>query len=99
MSAQSESVVLFVDMLGFAPLLEETLEGGVPARMGIAAGSFAALRFMTDNTTAAHVYSTQFLGTAVVRAYQAEKCGIQGLRILLHQSMRPLMMNEANNKF
>jgi hypothetical protein len=34
---------------------------------------------------------SQFLGTGVVRAYQTERCGVPGLRILLHPDLEPLL--------
>ena len=37
----------------------------------------------------------QFLGTGIVRAYQTERCGIAGLRILLHPDLEPLLDKEA----
>jgi hypothetical protein len=79
-------------------LMREMITNRVPVRMGIGAGSFAALRFLSDNTSHAHVHSTQFLGTAVVRAYLAEKCGIEGMRILLHPSVQPMLKGEVSNK-
>ena len=38
---------------------------------------------------------SQFLGTGVVRAYQAERCGVPGLRILLHPDLEPLLDRDA----
>jgi hypothetical protein len=61
----------------------------VPVRMGLAAGSFTALRFSADNTNKARVQTSQFFGTGVVWSYNAEKCGEKGLRILLHPSIVP----------
>lgn len=78
-------------------LMREMVTSNVPVRMGIGAGSFAALRFLSDNTSSAHVHSTQFLGTAVVQAYQAERCGIEGMRILLHPSVRELIKGKVTD--
>ena len=37
----------------------------------------------------------QFLGTGIVRAYQTERCGIPGLRILLHPDLEQFLDKEA----
>ena len=58
--------------------------------MGMASGSFAALRFRSDISTDNGDHAAQFLGTAVVRAYQAERCGLKGLRVFVHPSIGPL---------
>jgi hypothetical protein len=47
----------------------------VPARMGIGRGSFRALRLTTDISDEVRRHSSQFLGTGVIRAHQAESCG------------------------
>jgi len=71
-------------------LLHALLPQKIPARMGIAYGSFAALRFKSDIMSDGGDHAAQFLGTAIVRAHAAETCGIKGLRILLHPSVLPL---------
>jgi hypothetical protein len=58
----------------------------VPVRMGLARGSFRALRFMNDVSADLSVHASQFLGTAVSRAVRAEKCGGKGLRVFLDRS-------------
>src|SRR5882762_7555144 len=57
-------------------LMFDLVTSEIPARMGIARGSYRMLRFLTD--TSAHVtfHMSQFLGTGVVRAYQTERCGL-----------------------
>ena len=72
-------------------LQHSLLSQKIPVRMGIGYGSFAALRFRSDITADSGDHAAQFLGTAVVRAYAAETCGIKGLRILLHPSVMPLL--------
>jgi hypothetical protein len=72
-------------------LARSMLSQKVPVRMGIAFGSFAALRFRSDVSADGGDHAAQFLGTAVVRAYQAEQCGIKGMRILLHPSVKELL--------
>jgi hypothetical protein len=69
----------------------------IPVRIGVAFGSFAALRFRSDVSPEGGDHAAQFLGSAVVRAYQAEKCGIKGMRILLHPSVEPLLADTAHN--
>jgi hypothetical protein len=72
-------------------LLHTLLPQKIPVRIGIAYGSFAALRFKSDITPDGGDHASQFLGTAIVRAHAAETCGIKGLRILLHPSVMPLL--------
>jgi hypothetical protein len=55
-----------------------------PVRMGIAEGTFRGRRFSSDTTGFVQRYSFQFFGTGVVGAHDAERCGIKGMRILLH---------------
>jgi len=38
---------------------------------------------------------SQFLGTGVVRAYETERCGVAGMRILLHPDLEPLLDKDA----
>ena len=57
---------------------------GVPVRMGIGTGSFRALRLTTDVSDDVRRHSSQFLGTAVIQAYQAESCGLKGMRVFIH---------------
>lgn len=42
-------------------------------------------------------HAAEFLGTAVVRAYRTEQCGIKGLRIFLHPSVHPLLVDASHN--
>jgi hypothetical protein len=78
-------------------LLQTLLSQNIPVRMGIAYGTFAALRFRSDFTPDSGDHAAQFLGTAVVRAHAAETCGIKGLRILLHPSVMPLLNDVYHN--
>jgi len=78
-------------------LTQSALSRRVPVRMGIAFGSFATLRFRSDISLDGGDHAAQFLGTAVVRAYHAEKCGIKGIRALLHPSLEPLFADDAHN--
>ena len=72
-------------------LMFELVTSEIPARMGIARGSYRMLRFLTDSSAHASFHMSQFLGTGIVRACQAEHCGVPGLRILLHPDLEPLM--------
>ena len=56
----------------------------VPVRMGLGTGSFRALRLTTDVSDDVRRHSAQFLGTAVIQAYQAESCGLKGMRVFVH---------------
>src|SRR5437588_11901588 len=67
----------------------------IPVRMGIARGSYRMLRFLTDTSAQVTFHMSQFLGTGVVRAYQTERCGLPGLRILLHPDLEPLLDRET----
>ena len=76
-------------------ILQSLLRARVPARAGIAYGSFSAVRFRSDIYPAGGDHSAHFLGTGVVRSYATtESCGIKGLRILLHPSAVALLDNE-----
>ena len=56
----------------------------IPVRMGIGTGSFRVLRLMTDVADEVRMHSSQYLGTAVIQAHQAESCGLKGMRIFIH---------------
>lgn len=76
-------------------MMRDFLLRRVPVRMGLAAGSFQALRFDSQYSTRHAIYSSQFLGKGVVRAYWAgEKSGIKGMRILLHPSLHSVVPEE-----
>jgi hypothetical protein len=82
---------------GFAiDLAHSLLSGKVPVRMGLALGSFAALRFRSDVSAEGGDHAAQFLGTAVVRAVKAEACGINGMRILVHPSIEQVLGQHFN---
>jgi hypothetical protein len=80
--------VVFRDLntaLYFAQAFMRDLIGfRVPARMGMARGTFRGLRLTTDISDEVRRHSSQFLGTGVIRAHQAESCGLKGLRIFIH---------------
>lgn len=71
-------------------IVQTLLRARVPARAGIAYGSFSAVRFRSDVSLEGGDHSAHFLGTGVVRSNAAESCGIKGLRILLHPSAAAL---------
>jgi hypothetical protein len=78
-------------------LMQSLLRRGVPVRMGIAHGSFEAVRFRSDITADGGDHAAHFLGTGVVRAHATESCGIKGFRILLHPSAAALLEDPAHN--
>jgi len=78
-------------------LLQWLLQARVPVRMGIAYGSFEAIRFRSDVTVDGGDHAAHFLGTAVVRSHATERCGIKGIRLLLHSSAVPLLNDAAHN--
>ena len=68
-------------------LMHKLLPRGIMLRVGIAQGSFVAIRFRADASLGSGEHSARFLGSGVVRAYAtAEKSGLKGARILLHPS-------------
>ena len=92
----SDSAFLRIDTLEHAleisrSLMYELVIGDVPARMGLAIGSYRMLRFLSDSSAQVTFHMSQFLGTGVIRAHQAESCGAPGLRILLHPNLEPLL--------
>lgn len=76
-------------------LMLEMVDNEVPVRMGLAEGSYRMLRFVSDSSTNVSFHMSQFLGTGVVRAHQTERCGIPGLRILLHPNLEPMLDKRA----
>jgi len=76
-------------------LMFDLVTSDIPARMGLARGSYRMLRFLTDSSAHAAFHMSQFLGTGIVRAYQTERCGVPGLRILLHPDLDPLLDKEV----
>ena len=76
-------------------LTKSLLRHGIPVRTGIAHGSFAAVRFKSDISVDSGEHAAHFLGTGVVRAHEAEKCGVKGIRILLHPSAAALLDQSA----
>ncbi len=80
-----------------ASLLQYLLPARVPIRIGIAHGTFEAVRFRSDITFDGGDHAAHFLGTAVVRAHATEKCGIKGIRVLLHPSAVRLLDNPIHN--
>jgi hypothetical protein len=76
-------------------LMFELVPSEIPARMGLARGSYRMLRFLTDSSAHVSFHMSQILGTGVVRAYETERCGLPGLRILLHPDLEPLLDKDA----
>ena len=79
-----------------AYIIQTLLRARVPARAGIAYGSFSAVRFRSDVSLEGGDHSAHFLGSAVVRSNAAESCGIKGIRILLHPSAAVLLNESAH---
>lgn len=78
-------------------LLDSLLPQKIPVRIGVAYGSFAALRFRSDISVQSGDHAAHFLGQSVVRAHIADMCGIKGIRILLHPSVMPLLDDIQHN--
>ena len=77
--------------------LKYLLPQRIPVRIGIAYGSFAAVRFRSDIMLDGGDHAAHFLGTGVVRSHATESCGIKGLRILLHPSVEQLLNDTVHN--
>jgi hypothetical protein len=75
-------------------LVRSLLTRGVPCRAGIAWGTFSAVRFKSDVMGEWGDHSAHFLGTGIVRANAAERCGIKGIRILVHPSAEALITSD-----
>jgi hypothetical protein len=71
-----------------ARMMRLFIEAEVPVRIGIGEGTFAALAFHSDAGADAlkRLHTSQFFGTAVVRAHAAGRSPEKGLRILVHES-------------
>ena len=65
-------------------MVQSLLQSEIPARAAIAWGSFATIRLKSDIIGEWGEHSAHFLGTGIVFSTAAEKCGIKGIRILLH---------------
>jgi len=78
-------------------LVQSLLHKRIPMRVGIAYGSFSAVRFRSDVTVDGGDHAAHFLGTGVVRSCRTEGCGINGLRILLHPSAVSLLNDPLHN--
>jgi hypothetical protein len=96
----SDSAFFRVDTLGAAielarTLIFELVTSDVPVRMGLARGSYRMLRFLTDSSVNVSFHMSQFLGTGIVRAHETERCGVPGLRILLHPNLEDSIDREA----
>jgi hypothetical protein len=86
------------EAVGFAVgLIQSLLDVAVPIRIGVAHGTFSAVRFRSDLTTDSGEHAAHFLGTGVVRAHAAEGCGVKGMRILLHPSAVALLGDNTHN--
>lgn len=96
----SDSAFFRIDTLDNAirlarALMFDLVTSDIPVRMGLARGSYRMLRFLTDSSERVSFHMSQFLGTGIVRAYQTERCGIPGLRVLLHPNLEPLLDKAA----
>jgi hypothetical protein len=65
--------------------------------VGIGFGTLAVLGFDSRTVGSATTNSAQFLGTSVVRAHEAEGCGLKGMRIFLHPSAANLVSKPTHN--
>lgn len=85
------------DLLNFCrSLIRALMYSHVPIRAGIGAGTFASFDIETRRATGGHFFARcPFVGSAVVRAYRAESCGLRGLRCFVHPSFAEAAPPEA----
>ena len=75
-------------------LMRKFIKAGVPVRMGIGKGTFYSFGYSTDTGGDFMLISkSRFLGTSIVRAAAAEKCGRKGMRIFVHPKVDDLNSN------
>lgn len=80
-------------------LMREFIKAGVPVRMGIGKGTFYPFGYSTDTGADSMLVSkSRFLGTAVVRAHAAERCGGKGMRIFVHPKVDDLDFSHSDFK-
>ncbi len=80
-------------------LMREFIKARVPVRMGIGKGTFNSFGYSTDTDADSMLVSkSRFIGTAVVRAHAAEKCGGKGMRIFVHPEVDDLDYNHSDFK-
>ena len=91
------SVMIFSDSLFLATrdaatcmsfchlLMVDSISLSVPVRMGVGHGTFVSNTFAFESTPRVKAVTTQFLGTGVVHASDAEHA-VKGLRIAVHPS-------------
>lgn len=70
------------------------IENDVPLRTGIGYGMFVSHGFSFESTPRLKIVSTQFLGSAVIRAVEAEKV-LKGARIALHPKAARALESEG----
>lgn len=89
---------LLHEVVGIATyLMKSLLRNGVPIRMGVASGTFEAVRFRSDISLDGGDHAAHFLGSGVIRAHASEGCGIKGCRILLHPTASALLSDPLHN--
>jgi class 3 adenylate cyclase len=105
---EDSAVVIFSDCAFFATervwyaiefaakVVQAALDNRVPVRIGIAYGGFVVVRAKSDFGMANQDHIVQFLGSGVTRAYAAERCGVKGMRILLHPSAQALLASKRH---
>jgi hypothetical protein len=71
-----------------ASLMRDFIKSEVPVRMGLGKGTFYDIEHSTRTDAGNSTISkSRFMGTAVVRARNAEKCGEKGMRIFVGESV------------
>jgi hypothetical protein len=76
-------------------LMKDFILSKVPVRMGVGKGTFYPFKFSTDLTDSTIVTRSLFMGTAVVRAHNAEQCGGKGMRIFVHPSVQAEVISKS----
>lgn len=75
-----------------ASIAMRLFNGCVPVRGGIGYGNFGLGRTIHVSDDQGSSTEASFFGSALVRAQEAERCGLKGLRVFVHSSAAPSLM-------
>ncbi len=67
--------------------------GAVPVRGGVGMGNFGLGKNIHISDSNSSSTEASFYGSSIVRAHQAESCGLKGFRIFVHSSAARILMN------
>lgn len=85
-TAQSEILAIRAARIAKS-LMQNFIKNRVPVRMGIGKGTFYDIEYLTKTDVRSVILSkSRFMGTAVIHAHRAERCGGKGMRIFVDES-------------